>query len=85
MDGRKTANLRSNKLEIRSEVFLCEGTSVKGGSKAGYMNILTKIDGMLNPVFQRELEQWFGELSQIHLNACQQHQRWVYELLTNFE
>ena len=84
MDGWETPNLRANKLEIRSEVFFCEGTLVRDGSTARYMSILTKIDGMLNPVFQRELEQWFGELPQIHLNVCQ-HKRRVYELPKNLE
>jgi len=86
VDGWETPNLRTNKLEIRSEVFLCEGASVRGGPTAGYTKGLTKLDGMLNPVLQGELEQWLGKLSQIHLTRVYiKHQRWVYELSTNLE
>ena len=51
MDRRESPNFRANKLEIRSEVFLCGGTSVRGGPTAHCMNILTKLDGVLNPIF----------------------------------
>ena len=44
-----------------------EGALVRSGPTVGYTSDLTKLDGMLNPIFQRELEQWFGKLSQIHL------------------
>lgn len=63
MDGGETPDLRTNELEVRSEVFLCEGALVRGGSVAGCRNILTKFYCMLNSVFHRELEQRFGKLS----------------------
>lgn len=74
MDGWETSDLRANKLEIRSKVSLCKGTSVRGRTMTGSRNTLTKVDSMLDSVFLRKPEQWFGKLSQVHLNACQRNQ-----------